>query len=248
MEETVSKTFACPHCKKHVTFSGKPGKRYVVECPYCHSKGFISFSEINRVKQRYSHRRIRVKTIPFFQNKYFVCIKKKKKLLGYSIAGLFSFLFIVFVLIPALMGSLHFLIVLSGSMHPAINPGDVVVTSTTDIDNVHVGDVITFKQPSVKDPNECVTHRVFNISYDNSSIQFQTKGDANENPDITLVNSSNFIGKVVFVIPYLGYLPGFVQSPLGFILLFILPGSLLMMGELKKMINSSKKEEFEEHK
>ena len=242
MEETVSKTFACPHCKKHVTFSGKPGKKYVVECPHCHSKGFISFLEVDSAKQRSPHRRIRVKTIPFFQNKYFVCMKKKKKLLSYSIVSLFSFLFIVFVLIPALMGSLHFLIVLSGSMQPAINPGDVVVTSATDINSIHVGDVITFKQPSVKDSNECVTHRVFNISYDDG-IQLQTKGDANENPDITLVNSSNFIGKVVFVIPDLGYLPGFVQSPLGFVLLFILPGSLLMVGELKKIITSGKKEE-----
>ena len=128
-------------------------------------------------------------------------------------------------------------------MHPTINPDDVVVTKVVDMRDVCVGDIITFKQPTLDNPDECITHRVFGISYEDG-IQFQTKGDANENPDISLVNSSNFIGKVVFVIPYLGYLPGFVQSPIGFILLIIIPSGLLIFSEVRRIFRNREESQF----
>ena len=41
---------------------------------------------------------------------------------------------------------------------------------------------------------------------------FQTKGDANENADPGMVDFSQYVGKEVFSIPYLGYGADFIQT------------------------------------
>ena len=160
----------------------------------------------------------------------------KKHLVAYSVTGVVAVLFLFLVIIPSLQGNLHFLIVLSESMKPAINMGDVVVTGRTTPEEIKVGDIITFKQPTDADPDRCVTHRVINITTENNTLYFQTKGDATEDPDMRLTPGEDLIGKVVLSIPYVGYLPHYVKTPLGFIILIILPGSLLIVYEVRNII------------
>jgi len=126
-------------------------------------------------------------------------------------------------------------------MSPNINSGDVVVTETTEIAEIQIGEVITFKQPTAVGSEIYVTHRVINIVTKNGITQFQTKGDANEEPDIELVTSSNLIGKVVFTVPDIGYLPDNIKIPIGFILIISLPASLLIVGEVRNVIKSRRK-------
>ena len=167
----------------------------------------------------------------------------KKQLIGYTTATIVAACFIFIVMIPAMQGSLHFLIVLSGSMSPKINMGDVVITSSASPEEIQVGDVITFKQPSAADPNRCVTHRVINITTEGNSLRFQTKGDANEDPDMELVDSSALIGKVVLSIPYVGYIPHYVKTPIGFIIFIALPGTLLIVSEVRNIIKSQRNDD-----
>jgi len=135
-----------------------------------------------------------------------------------------------------MQGSLHTLIVLSGSMSPAIDRGAVVITASASPEEIRVGDIITFKQPSAADPNRCVTHRVINITTNGNSLQFQTKGDANEDPDNELVDSSDLIGKVVLSIPYIGYIPNYVKTSMGFVVLIVIPAILLITFEAWNII------------
>lgn len=168
--------------------------------------------------------------------------KKIKKIIGYSIAGILGLLFVFLILVPVLQGNLHFLIVLSESMSPNINMGDVVITAPTQPEEIRIGDVITFKQSTVADPERCVTHRVVNITTENDTIQFQTKGDANNGPDMMPVDSSDLIGKIAFSIPFIGFLPYYVKTPIGFILMIIMPGSLLITYEIRNILRKIKKE------
>jgi signal peptidase I len=160
--------------------------------------------------------------------------QEKRKLATYGISILFGTLLIVTIILPAMQGSLHFLVVLSGSMSPSINPGDVVVTLEQNPNTLIKGDVITF-QESRGNEDTRITHRVVNISKENNTLFFQTKGDANNNIDQTVVPEDRILGKVVFTIPYLGYLPNFVKSPIGFLLLIIIPGTLLITSESLKI-------------
>ena len=155
----------------------------------------------------------------------------KKQLYKYSFAGFLVILLLFLVIIPMLSGSLHFLIVLSGSMEPEISPGDIVVTEYSKPSNINRNDIITFKQPSEFDKDRYVTHRVVNITKIYNVTYFQTKGEANDNPDVKLVSETDLIGRVKFVIPYLGYIPFYASQPIGFFIFVIIPGSLLITNE-----------------
>lgn len=93
--------------------------------------------------------------------------------------------------------------IVSGSMSPSINVGDIVYIRKIDFDDIHKGDVITY---TIEDT--AITHRVVKV-YDDYLI---TKGDNNSSNDTHVVHEGNVVGKVYFTIPYLGYLTLFLSS------------------------------------
>lgn len=85
----------------------------------------------------------------------------------------------------------------SGSMEPAIHTGSVCIVDTkVDYDDMKEGNIIAFKSRKTK-----FTHRVKSVIEEGIEI----KGDANDHSDGISVNSENFIGETVYVIPYIGY-------------------------------------------
>jgi signal peptidase I len=121
-----------------------------------------------------------------------------------------------------------FTIVTGISMTPTIPPGSVAVISKIPFDQLQKGDVIVFVpyvvetnggscsssagsnlvQESVGPP--CfVIHRIFQIQNAGGQRIITTKGDDNAGPIDgydTNINSSMYIGKVVLIMPYIGYL------------------------------------------
>ncbi len=128
--------------------------------------------------------------------------------------------------------------VLSGSMEPGIKVGSVIFDKPNpNVSKLKVGDVITFKAPMSEFPGYTadngqliITHRIHRIVKHNGQIEFQTKGDANNAPDPSLVPASNVIAEYDnFTIPYLGYYLNFTKTKLGIGLLLILPGAILIL-------------------
>ena len=74
----------------------------------------------------------------------------------------------------------------TGSMRPAIAPGDLVILHPVDPHSIQIGDVITFRAPIGS--HELVTHRVVAVSSGPQGVSFRTKGDANAVPDIWIVH------------------------------------------------------------
>ncbi len=118
-------------------------------------------------------------------------------------------------------------IVQSGSMTPSIQVGSVVVIVPHA--PYEVGDVITFTSERMNMP---VTHRVFAKDKASGRTFYITKGDANEEPDLSQVPEKNVIGKVMLTIPYLGYIIDFARKPMGFIFLIGIPAMLVILDEL----------------
>ena len=83
--------------------------------------------------------------------------------------------------------------VLSGSMAPQYNVGDLIYVKETDPKDVQVGDAITFV---LNEDLVVATHRVVKIDAENS--HFYTKGDANQTVDSTPVHFKNLIGRKNF--------------------------------------------------
>ena len=119
-------------------------------------------------------------------------------------------------------------VVISGSMEPALRTGSVVIVHPVDLSTIQQGDIVMF---SSLDKKSLTTHRVVKIEPE-TGLGFITKGDANNNPDITPVLPDQVVGIVAFNIPYLGLLTGFIKTPLGFILFFLIPAVVLLGREM----------------
>lgn len=103
---------------------------------------------------------------------------------------------------------------LTGSMSPQINPGDVIVSVPKPAEDVRVGDVITYHIP-VED-HRVETHRVVKVSNgEDGSIAVRTKGDANEGVDPwTATLEGDTVWELQGVVPYAGSVIRALRAPL----------------------------------
>jgi len=113
---------------------------------------------------------------------------------------------------PSLAGADEGLVVLSGSMEPAIEPGDIVLVEDVPIEEIEPGDVVTFQ--SHPGSETTYTHRVVDVTTDKRGTVLTTKGDANEQLDPMQTDADMLVGRVDHTIPKLGKLVAALQGPI----------------------------------
>ncbi|MFZ5352004.1 MAG: signal peptidase I [Bacillota bacterium] len=102
-------------------------------------------------------------------------------------------------------------VIATGSMEPKIKPGDIIlVKQKLNIDDIQVGDIIQFRRDAI-----LISHRVVEILDDKGIKSFRTKGDNNSAIDSRLVKSEEVKGKVVKVVPKLGWPTLLIKSKKG---------------------------------
>ncbi|MBS7642809.1 MAG: signal peptidase I [Candidatus Bathyarchaeia archaeon] len=122
--------------------------------------------------------------------------------------------------------------VVGTSMLPTLQPGDLVIIVGVEAEDIVVGDIIVFQPPYRSEP---IIHRVIAVEKIGGNIYITTKGDNNRVslPDEIRFPVSYVIGKVVYRVPYIGWMLYFIQAPvvaipgigevkLGFILIILL--------------------------
>ena len=136
--------------------------------------------------------------------------------------------------IPNFLGYKNF-IVLTGSMEPTLNIGDIVfVKETTDI---REQDIVSFKAN-----NAIVTHRIVEIKKEDEKNLYITKGDANSGNDTEELSIENIEGKYCFKIPFLGNVILFFQKTIGIISLFLIFAVIIVItSEKPKVVPKHKK-------
>ena len=154
-----------------------------------------------------------------FKISYYICL---------TFLGIITILLLMSVL--PITGNFKIKIILSGSMEPTIKTGSIVVIKPAD--DYGIGDIITFQTAIDKD---LITHRINDIKIVGNEPRYITKGDANNAPDQREIVQREVIGKLLFSIPYLGYVINFAQKPLGFSLIIILPAIAIVYDEVKKI-------------
>lgn len=93
-------------------------------------------------------------------------------------------------------------IVLTGSMEPAIRPGDIIITTPITRKEPKIGDVVAYEAKRFNGENVAVfSHRIISGDLQNG---FVVKGDANKSPDNQKPKAPDILGVVIFVIPFLG--------------------------------------------
>lgn len=163
---------------------------------------------------------------------------KKKKSLWKTLTLIGISLCTILVALLVLTGMLQVFVVLSGSMQPTFTAGDVIVTVDTPVHSLQVNDIITYRSPD--NMKSLVTHRIVNIIKDSQGLTFQTKGDANEDPDQYVVSSELVVGRMMFTIPYVGHVAMISHSFLGFLLLVLAPGTVVICAEVMSIVKKEK--------
>ncbi len=127
---------------------------------------------------------------------------------------------------PFLVGADGSYTVMSGSMSPALRPGDLVIVKGEE--PINLGDMVT-----VKSGEFTYTHRVVEKL---EGDMFRLKGDANEDPDPNLVEASQIIGKVVLVFPF-----SHLYTPYGFAAALLVPAALIIGKQVYTIHQSTKR-------
>ena len=131
-----------------------------------------------------------------------------------------------------------FYVVASGSMIPVLEVYDVLIVQGHEpFEDIEVGDIIVFNRPS--DHDRVIVHRVASILDENPKT-IRTKGDANPasipGTDFP-ITEEEYIGKVAYTLPQVGYVTQILKPPINYVLIAIVVGAMI----LKQMRN--KKEE-----
>jgi signal peptidase len=98
-----------------------------------------------------------------------------------------------------------------GSMGSTASLGSVAFIENVPTGSLKVGDVVVFQPPSSREP---LMHRIISIEEVNGQRVFGTKGDANQSPDPWNLTINGEGGRLVYVVPYIGYLFWFFQTRL----------------------------------
>lgn len=125
--------------------------------------------------------------------------------------------------------------VLTGSMRPGIEPGDVVVTHKVSVSSLHVGDIVVFMPPGA---TLARVHRIHSLQkVSGGRIIVTTEGDANNAIDPwNKIYMKGDTYKVAFVIPKAGWL---VNGGLRWVILaFIFVGAALITRWTWKYVRS----------
>ena len=121
-----------------------------------------------------------------------------------------------------------FYVVSSGSMIPNLNIFDVIVVNgNIPFDHLKIGDIIVFHAPS---EDLVIVHRVAEVLNQNP-LTIRTKGDANPGsiPGVDFpITQGNYIGKVVYVIPQIGYVTRILTPPINYIIIAVIVGIMIV--------------------
>jgi len=122
-----------------------------------------------------------------------------------------------------------FYVVSSGSMIPNLEIFDVIVVQGhVNFDQLKVGDIIVFNRPDGHD--KVIVHRVAEI-LNKDPLVIRTKGDANPGsiPGTDFpITKNDYIGKVVYVIPQIGYVTRILTPPINYIIIAVIVGVMLV--------------------
>lgn len=142
--------------------------------------------------------------------------------------------------LPTVFG-LSPVIVLSGSMSPEFEAGDMILLKTVDAEDVQKDDVICFFAEGNKET--ATTHRVMDVQQDEEGNPvFVTKGDANPVEDRVAVTAEMLQGRYTGIsLPKLGNAAVFLQTPIGMVLCIVCPLGLILIWDAVRRMLAAKK-------
>lgn len=148
---------------------------------------------------------------------------------------------------PAQFFGYSFAIVVTDSMSPEINVGDMILVKSCSIDEVSAGQNAVFMGIDGDYKDKCIVHRVIQIDQaDDGSIQLITKGIHNADKDPDAVTSANFLGVQIYSSAAWGSVLRFFQSPINWLYMLVIAAAVFVAVtqtiKIVKAVKSKKQE------
>lgn len=119
--------------------------------------------------------------------------------------------------------------IISGSMQPELNIGDVIIVKETNDLELNIGDIISYRSGQ-----SIVTHRIHKINYKNGRKYYITKGDYNNVEDSITITIDSIEGKVVNKLSGIGNITLLLQNKYSIIAITMLFFIYLLLKKNKK--------------
>ncbi len=123
------------------------------------------------------------------------------------------------------------LFVLTDSMYPEIESGDLIICKSIDPAEIKVGDIISFFDPE-GNGTSVVTHKVIEILNKDGTLSFRTQGTNNNTPDALPVPAENLVGIYQFRVGGAGSVAMFLQTTPGLLVCIVLPVGIFVAYEM----------------
>lgn len=140
----------------------------------------------------------------------------------------------------------HIFSVASGSMKPEYQIGDIIVTKKVPVEELKVGDNVTYLGKKLDMAGLIVTHKIMNIRQADGKYYFITKGTANEIADPE-INYSQIYGKVTYHTVVLSFIGRVMTNIIAYYAMFTVVG-VLASYQIVKIIFEKDEDELEEQK
>ncbi|MHA1193032.1 MAG: signal peptidase I [Promethearchaeota archaeon] len=183
-------------------------------------------------------------------------ILKKKVIIAVLLISFafFGSFIIYFVLQVSLNTQTPIVVVVSGSMTPYINKGDILFVQGRDPSMIQNGsaekdgDVIVFNAYGLwsSAPLDPIVHRVIDKWYDGDTWYFRTMGDANSLPDPVPISEDKVIGVVVGGIPFIGWIKIVLTESGLLIPLLVIISALFIISIVRDFIKEEEKDSDKE--
>ena len=116
----------------------------------------------------------------------------------------------------------------TGSMAPALQPGDLVIVRQTPVEAVRVGDVIGVRS----ELGQVIVHRVKRIAGAPGALRVTTQGDANPTGEQWTIRTGSQVALVRGSVPQIGTVVDAVKGPFAAFAVLI-AGLLLALAQLR---------------
>lgn len=133
-------------------------------------------------------------------------------------------------------------VIVSGSMEPTIKIRDAIIIKRYDEQDLKVGDIITYRSEDPYFYGIMITHRIIDVTYDEGEKVYVTKGDHNATRDRLPVKSNQIYGKVIMMIPKIGYIQTFLATSYGWIIAVVIPCLGIIITDVVKLVRNISKD------
>ena len=140
----------------------------------------------------------------------------------------------------ATLGGYSIFTIVSSSMVPEYNVGDIVLAKKKDVTEINIGDDVVYYGEKGDFKDKIVTHRVIGKSTVDGEYVFETKGISNEIADPE-INGSQIRGVVIFKGVILSFISKLVNNMYGFYFLLFVPLSILIFLEILDIAEERKR-------